>query len=220
MKIDVISDTICPWCFIGKRRLDRALSRRPDIAVNVYWRPFQLDPTLPVGGVDRKDYLRRKFGNGPKSKLMSAAIRDAGEREGIAFNFDQIEKTPNSLDSHRLIRWASSTGQQAQIVERLFLAYFTQGRDIGDHATLAQIAGESGMDAELVLGLLQSDADRDLVAAEDGLARKIGIEGVPTFFFGGRYLLSGAEETETLLGVIERLHSIASTGAAVPPAAE
>jgi predicted DsbA family dithiol-disulfide isomerase len=219
MKIDVISDTICPWCFIGKRRLDRALSQRPDIDVKVYWRPFRLDPTIPDGGVDRRTYLKRKFGDSPKSRLMSAALRDAGEREGIVFNFDRIEKTPNTLDSHRLIRWASSTGQQSRIVEALFQAYFTDGRDIGDRQTLADIAGDCGMDSELVLGLLESESDADRVAAEDGLARKIGIEGVPTFFFAGRYLLSGAEDVDTLVKVLDRLSGITGPSP-VPPAAE
>lgn len=220
MKIDVISDTICPWCFIGKRRLDRALAARPDLDLKVYWRPFQLDPALPREGVERKSYLRSKFGDTPKSRLMSAALRDAGEREGIVFDFDAIRKTPNSLASHRLIRWASSTGQQSAVVEKLFLAYFTEGRDIGDHAVLSEIAGECGMDSELVLSLLESDADLDRVSAEDSLARKIGIEGVPTFFFGGKYLLNGAEETQTLLMVIDRLTSLSGEGAAHPPAAE
>ena len=220
MKIDVISDTICPWCFIGKRRLDRALAARPDLDIKVYWRPFQLDPSLPRGGVDRREYLRQKFGDTPKSRLMVAALRDAGEREGIAFNFDSISKTPNSFDSHRLIRWASSTGQQNAVVEKLFLAYFTEGRDIGNRETLAAIAADCGMDPELVLGLLESEVDREQVEAEDSLPRKIGIEGVPTFFFAGRYLLSGAEETQTLLGVIDRLASVSGEGAAHPPAAE
>jgi predicted DsbA family dithiol-disulfide isomerase len=220
MKIDVISDTICPWCYIGKRRLDRALAARPDLDIKVYWRPFRLDPALPTEGVDRKEYLRRKFGDTPKSRLMAAALRDAGEREGIVFNFDAIQKTPNSLDSHRLIRWASSTGQQNVLVEKLFLAYFTQGRDIGDRAVLAAIAGECGMDAELVQGLLDSDADLDRVEAEDGLARKVGIEGVPTFFFAGNYLLSGAEETQTLLNIIDRIAALSGEAAAHPPAAE
>jgi predicted DsbA family dithiol-disulfide isomerase len=218
MKIDVISDTICPWCFIGKRRLDRAIAARPDLDIKVYWRPFRLDPSLPREGVDRKSYLRAKFGDTPKSRLMAAALRDAGEREGIVFNFDAIQKTPNSLDSHRLIRWASSTGQQSAIVEKLFLAYFAQGRDIGDRKTLADIAGECGMDTELVQGLLDSDADLDRVASEDSLARKIGIEGVPTFFFAGNYLLSGAEETQTLVQIIDRLAALSgeSEGAAHP----
>jgi predicted DsbA family dithiol-disulfide isomerase len=218
MKIDVISDTICPWCFIGKRRLDRAIAARPDIDVKVYWRPFRLDPAIPADGEDRRSYIERKFGNSPKSRLMSAALRDAGEREGITFNFDKIAKTPNTLDSHRLIRWATSTGQQSRIVEALFHAYFVDGRDIGDRKTLAEIAGDCGMDADLVLGLLDSDADADRVAAEDGLARKIGIEGVPTFFFAGRYLLSGAEDVETLVNVLDRLNGI--TSAAATTAAE
>jgi predicted DsbA family dithiol-disulfide isomerase len=220
MKIDVISDTICPWCFIGKRRLDRALAARPNLDIKVYWRPFQLDPALPREGVERKSYLKRKFGDTPKSRLMSAALRDAGEREGITFNFNAIEKTPNSLASHRLIRWASSTGQQNAVVEKLFLAYFTEGRDIGDHTVLADIASQCGMDSELVLSLLESETDLDRVSAEDSLARKIGIEGVPTFFFAGNYLLSGAEETHTLLMVIDRLAAVSGEGTVHPPAAE
>jgi predicted DsbA family dithiol-disulfide isomerase len=220
MKIDVISDTICPWCFIGKRRLDRALAERPDLRVSIHWRPFQLDPSLPPGGVDRQQYLARKFGNSPAAKLTAQALRDAGEREGIAFNFGAIARTPNSLDSHRLIRWSATTGLQSDVVERLFSAYFVEGRDIGDHDTLAEIAGEAGMDSELVAGLLASDADRERVAREDSLARKMGIEGVPTFFFAGRFLLSGAEETSTLIAVIERIGRLAADETSVQSAAQ
>ncbi|HAH11726.1 MAG TPA: disulfide bond formation protein DsbA [Alphaproteobacteria bacterium] len=219
MKIDVISDTICPWCFIGKRRLERAIERAPDANVRVHWRPFQLDPSLPREGVDRKAYLARKFGDTPKARLMTAALRDAGEREGITFNFDRIARTPNSLNSHRLIRWSSTVGVQDDVVERLFLAYFTEGRDIGDEEVLGDIAHEAGMDRELVLELLQSDADVELVSREDSLARKMGIAGVPTFFFAGRYLLSGAEETHTLNAVITRLSNITSEASAASHAA-
>jgi predicted DsbA family dithiol-disulfide isomerase len=204
MQIDVVSDTVCPWCFIGKRRLARALAMRPDVPFEVFWRPYRLDPTIPREGVDRRAYLKAKFGDGPRNSAMGDAIRSEGAGEGIAFAFDRIAKTPNTLDSHRLIRWAASAGIQNDMVERLFGAYFLDGRDIGDAAVLTQIAGEAGMDTELVADLLAKDADLALVEREAGLASEMGIQGVPTFIFNSRFMISGARESEILVKIIDR----------------
>lgn len=201
MQIDVVSDTVCPWCFIGKRRLDRALAARPDIAFDVRWRAYRLDPTVPKEGVDREAYMQAKFGD---TRVMSDALLEAGLCEGIAFAFERIAKRPDTLDSHRLIRWSEFAGKQSEIVERLFKAYFEQGRDIGDDRVLVEIAAEAGMDAELVAELLAGDADSDLVEQEDALARRMGITGVPTFIFANKYMISGAHDAETLLNIIDQ----------------
>jgi predicted DsbA family dithiol-disulfide isomerase len=204
MRIDIVSDTVCPWCFIGKRRLERAIDMRPDVAFEISWRAYRLDPSIPREGLDRKAYLKAKFGDGPRSKAMSDAIRQAGEDENIAFAFDRIERTVNTTDSHRLIRWAGSAGVQNDIVERLFRAYFEEGRNIGDAGVLLGIAAEAGMDGELVAKLLAEDADREIVEHEDGLAHRMGISGVPTFIFESKYLVSGAQDPATLVQIIDK----------------
>lgn len=204
MQIDIVSDTICPWCFIGKRRLERALEQRPDLPFDVQWRPYRLDPTLPKRGVDRKTYLRAKFGDGPEVDQRGDAIRTLGKKENIAFDFGSIARTPNTTDSHRLIRWAGTAGVQGTVVEALFSAYFEEGRDIGDSMVLEWLAARAGMDSDLVRELLAGDADIELIDREDALARRMGIQGVPTFIFGNKYLLSGAQEPETILRVIEK----------------
>jgi predicted DsbA family dithiol-disulfide isomerase len=204
MQIDVISDTICPWCYIGKRRLEQALSLRPSMTFEVRWRPFQLDPSTPVEGVDRKTHLEQKFGSLEKLKPVQAALEAAGREVGITFNFDRIARTPNTLNSHRLIRWAHSLGLQDEIVEGLFRAYFVEGKDIGDMKVLAQIGDIVGMDGELVEELLNSDADVESVTQQDSMARKFGVQGVPSFLLGGRTLVMGAEDAETLASMIDR----------------
>jgi predicted DsbA family dithiol-disulfide isomerase len=204
MQIDVVSDTICPWCFIGKRRLARALAERPDMEFDVRWRAFRLDPTVPPQGVERRAYLKAKFGDGERPKAMSKTIRAAGESEAIAFAFDRILRTPNTIDSHRLIRWAGNEGLQDEIVEALFKAYFEDGRDIGNLDILVEIAGETGMDSALVADLLEEDADRALIEREDELAHRMGISGVPTFIFANKYAVSGAHDPDTLLQVIDK----------------
>ncbi len=204
MQIDVVSDTVCPWCFIGKRRLARAIAMRPDMNFDVRWRPYRLDPTIPPEGVDRKAYLRAKFGDSPRSAQMGEMIRAEGAGEGIEFHFDRIERSPNTLDSHRVIRWAGSAGVQDALVERMFDAYFVHGRNIGDRAVLSEIAAEAGMDASLVTDLLEKDSDREVVEREDLLAHEMGISGVPTFIFENRYMISGAREPELLVRVIDK----------------
>jgi predicted DsbA family dithiol-disulfide isomerase len=205
MQIDVISDTVCPWCYIGKRRLERALSLRPQMSFDVRWRPFQLDPATPAEGVDRKSYIERKFGSSEKIKPIHTALLKAGEDEGIPFAFEKITRTPNTINSHRLIRWSHSMGVQDAVVELLFRRYFIDGADIGQISTLIQIGADAGMDAELVEELMNSDADRENVEHEDSMARKIGIEGVPTYLIGGKSLVSGAQDAEMLVRVIDRV---------------
>ncbi len=206
MQIDIVSDTVCPWCFIGKRRLEKALAQRPDTAFELHWRPFRLDPAVPAEGVSRRAYMKAKFGDFPQSKAMGDALRQAGAEEGINFAFDSIEKRPNTTDSHRLIRWAASVGVQDDVVERLFHAYFEQGRDIGDANVLTEIAVEADMDSELVEQLLASDDDRELIERDDALAHKMGISGVPTFIFANKFMLSGAQDAEALVKVIDKVH--------------
>jgi predicted DsbA family dithiol-disulfide isomerase len=204
MQIDVISDTVCPWCFIGKRRLETALAERPDIGFDVRWRPFQLDPTIPAEGRDRRAYLKAKFGDSPQFKAAGEAIKSFGDELGIPFAFDRIERTPNTADSHRLIRWASSVDRQDAVVEGLFNAYFVEGRDLGDRAVLCDVAGQAGMDSELVEELLASDADRDLVLKEIAIAQEMGVSGVPAFVIDNRFLLIGAQDKAVLLRAIDK----------------
>jgi predicted DsbA family dithiol-disulfide isomerase len=209
MQIDVISDTVCPWCYIGKRRLERAIRLRPQIEFAVRWRPFQLDPTTPPEGVDRKAYMERKFGSSDKIKPIHTALLKAGDDEGLNFAFEKIARTPNTINSHRLIRWSLSMGVQDAVVELLFKNYFIDGADIGQTEVLKRIGGEAGMDEELVEEMLHSDADLEKVLHEDSMARKIGINGVPTFLIGGKILVNGAQDAEHLVHVID---SVASDG--------
>lgn len=218
MQIDVISDTVCPWCFIGKRRLVRAMEQRPNIAFDVKWRPYRLDPTVPKGGMDRQAYMRAKFGDDPmKIVEMHKLIAAEGAKEGIEFDFAAITRRPDTLDSHRLVRWAEANGVQDEVVERLFIAYFENGEDIGDIRVLADIADISGMDGVEVARMLESDADIALVEREDQIAHEMGVTGVPAMIFGNRLAVSGAREPEMLLSVIDR---VAEMQAEQPPPAE
>lgn len=197
--VDIISDPVCPWCLIGKRRFERALAQRPDLEVQVGWRPFQLNPDMPREGVDRATYLEAKFGGKEKARQIYQRVSEAGASEGIDFDFNGIPRTPNTVDAHRLIRWAGSAGVQDQVVERLFQAYFIDGGDIGDRLVLLEIAERSGMDRGLVAELLESEADLELVRKEDALARQMGVQGVPCFIIDGKYVISGAQDPEVFL---------------------
>jgi predicted DsbA family dithiol-disulfide isomerase len=206
MQIDFISDTVCPWCFIAKRRLARAMEQRPHIGFDVRWRPYRLDPTVPKQGTDRQSYMRAKFGDDPmKIVEMHKLIAQEGAKEGIEFDFAAIARRPETLDSHRLIRWAEAEGVQDEVVERLFIAYFENGEDISDIRVLADIADICGMDGVEVAQMLESDADAALVEREDRLAHEMGITGVPAMIFGGKLAVSGAREPELLLSVIDRV---------------
>jgi predicted DsbA family dithiol-disulfide isomerase len=206
MQIDVISDSVCPWCFIGKRRLMRAMALRPHIAFDVKWRPYRLDPTVPKGGMDRQAYMRAKFGDDPLRIVeMYKLIAQEGAKEDIAFDFAAITRRPDTLDSHRLIRWAEVTGVQDEVVERLFIAYFENGEDIGDIRVLSDIADLCGMDGVEVAQMLDRDTDTALVEREDQIAHEMGVTGVPAMIFGGKLAVSGAREAEVLVSVIDRV---------------
>lgn len=204
MQIDFISDTVCPWCFIGKRRLARAIAMRPEIAFDVRFRPYRLDPTVPKGGMDRDAYMTAKFGKNGGVSEAQRVIAAEGAKEGIEFDFAAIRRTPNTLNSHRLIRWAELTGVQDDVVERLFAAYFQNGEDIGDIRVLADIADASGMDGAQIADRLESDQDAALVEREDKLAHEMGVTGVPAMIFANKVAASGAREPEVLVMVMDK----------------
>ena len=202
MRLEIFSDTICPWCFVGKRRLERALRVRPQPGLVVRWRAFQLNPGMAADGMDRRTYLDLKFGGRERAGRVYEAVTSAGRGEGIAFAFDRIQRTPNTLDSHRLLRFAADD-RQGDLAEAMFVAYFTAGADIGDRRVLADIAADAGLDRREVARFLDSHAEVEAVLAEDALARRQGINGVPCFVFNGRFALSGAQEPEALFQLFD-----------------
>lgn len=197
MPIDVVSDVVCPWCYLGKRRLDEALELTPELNVAVNWKPFRLDPTIPPEGISRQAYLERKFGSVEANQPMYDDLVGLGRMEDIDFRFDRITRSPNTVDAHRLIRWAAEEDAQAPVVERLFFAYFTEGLDIGDHGVLATVADDAGLEADIA-SRLASDEDRAAVEAEIENAYKIGVTGVPCYIIDSRYAVMGAQESGTL----------------------
>ncbi|WP_417513539.1 DsbA family oxidoreductase [Minwuia sp.] len=194
MNIDIVSDTICPWCYIGKRKLEAALATRDDIEVQLGWRPFQLNPEMPRAGMSRAAYLSAKFGGAERASRIYDNIRQAGAELGIDFRFDRIQRTPSTLDSHRLVRWSLADNLQNEVVQLLFDAYFENGEDIGDRDVLERIAAEAGMDAATVRRQLDDDTDLELVKQEDSMARSMGINGVPCFIIDRKYAVSGAQD--------------------------
>ncbi|WP_407865981.1 DsbA family oxidoreductase [Phyllobacterium phragmitis] len=204
--IDVVSDVVCPWCFVGRKRLESALDLLPELDVIVRWRPFQLDPTIPPGGKDRKAYLRDKFGSTSRSDEMHDQLIKIGEEEGIEFDFDAIEMSPNTLDAHRLIQWAAQAGPgtQDRLVGKLFSFYFEQGLNIGDHEVLVDAASASGMDGQIVAALLATDADRASVLEEIETANRIGVRGVPCFIIDQKYAVMGAQPADILADAIRQ----------------
>ena len=202
--IDVVSDVMCPWCYIGKRRLESAAAAQPGIDIDVRWRPFQLDATIPPGGMDRRMYLERKFGGPDAVERVYAPVRAAGEAEAIPFAFEKIRRSPNTINAHRLIRWAAQAGIQDAMVERLFRLYFLEGGDLTDNAVLARAAAEAGLEQEVAQRLLASDADVAEVKGEIEAAQRMGITGVPTFIVDGRYAVVGAQSPAVLAGAIAR----------------
>jgi predicted DsbA family dithiol-disulfide isomerase len=200
--VDVVSDVACPWCYLGKRRLERAAGSLPGIDVLVRWHPFQLDPTIPPGGMDRRLYMERKFGSLERVAPVHARLESMGAREGIDYRFDDIRVSANTLDAHRLVRWAEGPLQDA-MVDRLFKANFTDALDIGDHAVLARLATEVGLDGAEVAARLATDRDRETVRAEIAEAGRMGIDGVPCFIVGERYAVMGAQEAEVIARAIK-----------------
>jgi predicted DsbA family dithiol-disulfide isomerase len=197
LTIDVVSDVVCPWCYLGEKRLDKALGQTPEPAV-IRWRPYQLDPAIPEGGLDRREYMEKKFGKSGRLKEIHDHLVRLGAEVGLEFHFDRITRSPNTLDAHRLIRWAASAGVQRDVVDRLFRAYFVDGRDIGDRAVLIDIARNSGLDVAVVEKLLAEDTDKDQVRRQIAEAQAIGVTGVPFFIFAGRLGVPGAQEPGVL----------------------
>jgi predicted DsbA family dithiol-disulfide isomerase len=204
--IDVVSDVVCPWCYIGKRKLEAALSElrhdEPGLDAKVRWHPFQLNPDLPARGMPRSEYLEAKFGSGSRAAEIYARVRAVGAEVGIAFDFERITLQPNTLDAHRLIAWAQQRGDAAALVERMFRRYFTEGGFIGDREELAASAFAAGLPEDEARALLASDALTAEVEAEDREARGAGIAGVPFFIFNGRTAVAGAHDAPALLGAI------------------
>ncbi|WP_269929411.1 DsbA family oxidoreductase [Aminobacter sp. HY435] len=205
--IDVVSDVVCPWCFLGAKRLQSALAALPDLDVEVRWRPFQLDPTIPPEGKERKAYMLAKFNDENRLKQAHSTLVSLGAVEGISFDFEAITVAPNTLDAHRVIRWAAASGDgvQGKLVSALFSYYFEQGKNIGDHAVLIEAAREAGMDAAVVEALLPTDTDRPEVSNEIVTASRMGITGVPCFLLDGKYAVMGAQETATLVDAIRQV---------------
>ena len=204
MKIEVVSDVICPWCFLGKRRLDKALALVPEISAEVIWRPFFLDPTIPAEGLSREKYMKDKFGN-RDLKAMHKPLEDAGAKDGVPYEFDKITRTPNTLDAHRVIRWAKQAGKQEAVVEALFLAYWRDGKDVGDHKVLVEAAIAVGMDGVEITLLLKGDTDKRAVMEEVEKSYQLGVQGVPTFIIDDKYGVSGAQEAEQLAEAIRQV---------------
>ncbi|ESX82273.1 DsbA family protein [Mesorhizobium sp. M0815] len=211
--VDVVSDVVCPWCFIGQKRLDKAIAA-VDIDVHIRWRPFQLDPTIPPEGKNRRDYMVAKFGSEQRIREIHARIEPLGEAEGISFAFDAIKVAPNTLDAHRLIRWAGTAGEAVQnrLVRRLFQLNFEEGANLGDHAVLIEAAREAGMDASVVETLLPTDADVEAVRTEIATASRMGISGVPCFLLEGKYAVMGAQDADTLADAIRQVAAAKARG--------
>ncbi|MBZ9740565.1 MULTISPECIES: DsbA family oxidoreductase [unclassified Mesorhizobium] len=212
--VDVVSDVVCPWCFIGQKRLDKAVAAAADVEVHIRWRPFQLDPTIPRQGKDRREYMLAKFGSDERIREIHARIEPLGEAEGISFAFDAIKVAPNTLDAHRLIRWAGAAGEDVQnrLVRRLFQLNFEEGANIGDHTVLVEAAREAGMDASVVATLLPSDADVEAVGTEIATASRMGITGVPCFLLEGKYAVMGAQDVDTLADAIRQVAAAKARG--------
>jgi predicted DsbA family dithiol-disulfide isomerase len=206
ISIDVVSDVICPWCFLGKRRLDKALALIPDVKAEIIFRPFFLDPTIPWEGLDRREYMTAKFGE-ERLKTIHDPLIKAGKEDGVPYHFDKITRTPNTMDAHRLLRWAMVEGKQPDIAEALFMAYWSEGRDVGDHQVLADIAKAHGMNREGVLKALDSEQDKTEVLSETTQAQKMGVTGVPTYIINRKYGVVGAQTAELLAEQIKKAAS-------------
>jgi predicted DsbA family dithiol-disulfide isomerase len=208
--IEIVHDLVCPWCYLGVRRLMRSIRRRPDLAFDLIWRPFLLNPDMPRIGMARADYVARKFGGEERARRLYNTISETARREGILFRFDRIKRSPSSIDAHRLVRYAARYGRADAMVEALFSAHFTDGLDIGDHAVLTAVAVACGLDAGDANWFLLSEQETDAVHAENLRAHRLGINGVPCFVIGGGHAIAGAQEPE----VIERLFDVAAVEAA------
>jgi predicted DsbA family dithiol-disulfide isomerase len=207
LPIDVVSDVVCPWCFIGKRRLEKAMALRPDIAVEVRFRPYFLNPWVPREGMSRAQYLTTKFGSPERYRAIAQRVAAAAAAEGLTYRLDGITRQPNTLDCHRLILWAEATGSAARMKQRLMELYFAEGGDLTDHAVLVAAAADSQLDADRVRDRLAGDDDIARVEQEADSAKQAGIDGVPCFIFGGIVAVQGAQAPEHLAQAMERAAS-------------
>jgi predicted DsbA family dithiol-disulfide isomerase len=207
VKLDIISDPICPWCYIGKTLLDQAMAQRPDHPFEIEWHPFQLNPDMPAEGMDRRDYLETKFGGKEGAIRAYAPVLERAEAAGLTIDFTAIKRTPNTLDAHRLLHWAGIEGCQDRMAMALFHAYFNEGRDIGDHEDLAD---SLSLDGAMIQRLLATESDRDAIRARDAQFREMGISGVPTFIVGGQHAVPGCQPADLWVKVIDDLTAAAS----------
>lgn len=203
MKVVIYADVICPWCAVGDARLAAALAMTPDIAVEAEWRAFQLNPGMPPFGMPRADYYTAKFGGKAEAMRVYSAVAAAGAVNDVVFDFEAIQTTPNTVQAHRLIYHAQAQGRGRAMIDALYAAYFREGRDIGDDATLADIAVETGWPRAAITDFLAGDARREQVIEDDKEARRGGVNGVPLFVFDGRFAVSGAQQPEALARAIE-----------------
>ena len=209
LSIEVVHDLVCPWCYLGVRRLVRTIRRRPDLLFDVTWRPFLLNPDMPRAGMPRLEYVMRKFGGEERARRLYGSIAEIGRMEGVPFRFERIRRTPSSVDAHRLVRFAAQYGRAAEMVEALFASHFCDGRDIGDPSVLVAVAVSCGLDALSVRRRLSSSDGVDAVHADNLRAHRLGINGVPCFVVAGRHAIAGAQEPE----VLERLLDVAAVEA-------
>ena len=205
IEIDIVSDTICPWCYVGKRRIERAVAGFDGDEVRIRWHPYQLNPGLPPEGMDRSEYVAAKFGGAEAARAVYDRVREAGAADGIAFAFERMPRTPNTFASHRVAHFAARSGSQNEVVEALFRGVFEEGRDIGDHETLLDIGAECGIDPVDLAEYLASTEDVEALRAAEERARQMGVTGVPFFIIGGRYVVTGAQDAAVLRGVLERV---------------
>ncbi len=218
VRLDIISDPICPWCYIGKARLDHAIAETGVNPFDVVWRIFRLNPDMPREGMDRKAYLEAKFGGPEGAEQVYSRVRQEAERSGLELHFDKIARTPSTLDAHRLIRWAGASGNQTPVAQALFERYFERGEDISDREVLLDVAEGAGMERDVVARLLDGDSEIEELREEEEQIRSMGVGGVPCFVIGGKYALQGAQEVETWKQVLTELDAtIRQQAAETPP---
>lgn len=203
MLIEIYADFVCPWCYIGKSRMDQALAQRPGIPVDIRWMPFQLNPELPSDGMDRGTYMLAKFGSLERARQLSAMVEQAAQKEGLNMRLDLIRRTPNTINAHRLVRFAERFGRATEVATALFTAHFTQGLDIGSTATLLDVAGDAGLARAEAADYLESEADIAAIRGSDQQARQLGVQAVPCFVFDRRYALSGAQEPQAFMPFLD-----------------
>lgn len=205
VQLQIFADVVCPWCYIGHVRLERALARRPELNVEISWMPFQLNPDMPERGIDRQLYLESKFGGPDRAAQLYAIIEATARKDGLEVDFDRIEVMPNTVMAHRLVRYAADRGLAGVLMDRLFKAYFLEGRDLGVTEELTDLAGEIGLSEPEVRNFLKGSTYLSAIRSADGAARRLGVQAVPCFVFGNRYVIAGAQEPETFQPLFDLL---------------